>query len=359
MIHNLEYELEGGFGEEFESDSGGLESGWAEFEIDSETPAGRVYNPPVVGDRSGFRELEVDLEEEIFPPDDRLVVTDTTKVPHRFICHVLVGLKAADGTIATGKGSGTLIGNSHVLTTAHNLKQRVFNPSWPKPKVFTAQKITVIPGRNTSFSNRLKWTPFGSHVAKSFAMPAKWEKPPGKPPFPATDPAFDDQSDFALITLKTEIGKKTFSSLGGKPLGYWGSIQNGGGTLLESVDPESIRDKTVNLCGYPADKCGADPYVWPPPNPTKPGCPDPKHAGTQFGASGKVIDPMPAGEPNLIYHQVDGRWGQSGCPIWRADGLHRYLVAVYTAEDPSVRNLGMRISADVLNSLKGWGWRTS
>lgn len=348
MIHDLEYapsDMEYGYGEEFET--GEFESGefdeselQGEFEIDSEyeeeTGGAQVrFNVPKIGDKSGFQEIDFELEEEIFPPDDRKAVTDTTKLPFRFICHLLIGMKAADGTQATGRGSGTLISNKHVLTVAHNLRVRLGG------KTFSAQKITVTPGRNTSFSNRLKWTPFGASKAKSWACHSKWEK------------SFDWQYDFGLITLKEEIGKKTFASLGRKPLGYWGSIANGGGTLLESFAPATIKDKIINVGGYPGDKCGADP--------DKPSCPDAKRVGTQFISYDKVLDPAPAAEPRLVYHRADLRQGQSGSPLWRWDKVHRYLVGIQSTETTSggapLRNSGVRITSDVLSQLKAWGWR--
>jgi V8-like Glu-specific endopeptidase len=346
MIHDLEYqtsEFEGGFAEEFEFDSGELEAYEGESEMESgyefeeEGPAGTKvgFNVPKIGDRSGFQEIDLEFDQEIFPPDDRKPVTDTTKLPFRFICHLLIGMKAADGTLATGRGSGTLISNNQVLTVAHNLKISLGG------KTFTAQKITVTPGRNTSFSNRLKWTPFGASKAKSWACHSKWEK------------GFDFQYDFGLVTLKEDLGKKTFASLGRKPLGYWGSVANGGGTLLESFDPASIKDKIVNVGGYPGDKCGADP--------DKPSCPDSKRVGTQFIAFDKVLDPAPAAEPRLIYHRADLRQGQSGSPIWRWDQVHRYLVGIQSTETTAggapLRNSGVRITTDVLNQLKAWGWR--
>ena len=341
MIHDLEYqsfEQESDFGE-FEVDSGEFESDFGEFETDTEfdselPPGAKVgFNVPKIGDRSGFQDLEVDPEEEVFLPDTRVPVTDTTKIPYRFICHLLIGMKASDGTVATGRGSGTLISNTHVLTVAHNLRIPL------NGKTFTAQRITVTPGRNTSFSNRLKWTPLGVSKAKSWACHSKWEK------------SFDFQYDFGLITLKEEIGKKNVDK---KPLGFWGNVQSGGGTLLESFDPASIKDKIVNVGGYPGDKCGADLDSG--------SCPDAKRVGTQFVAYDKVIDPAPAAEPRLLYHRADLRHGQSGSPIWRWDKIHRYLVGIQSTETTAadgtpVRNSGVRITSDVLAQLKAWGWR--
>lgn len=331
MFHNLELEpseLEGGFGEEFEFHR----------EVGSAAP-GKVklrFNTPKIGDRSGFQELASGLDEEVFGTDDRWPVTDSTKNPYRFICHLSIDLKSADGTVQTGTASGTLISNRHVLTVGHDLKLR------QSGKTFTARKITVTPGRNTSLSDQKDWAPFKSYVAGAWVSHPKWRD------------SFDWQFDFGLITLAEDIGKKTFASLGGKPLGYWGSSQWGFGTQLKALEPAALRDKVVNVCGYAGDRCGAGPQ--------DSACLDKKAAGTQFIAHDKVLDPAPAAEPRLLYHRADLRQGMSGGPIWRWDKTDRFLVAVQSSEDTAadgtpVRNVGVRITKDVLTRLKAWGWR--
>ncbi|MGC4054252.1 MAG: hypothetical protein QM757_34640 [Paludibaculum sp.] len=75
-----------------------------------------------------------------------------------------------------------------------------------------------------------------------------------------------------------------------------------------------------------------------------------------------MIDPAPSAEPRLMYHQADLRQGMSGGPIWRWDKANRFLVAVQSSEDIAadgtpVRNIGVRITRDVLVKLKAMGWR--
>ncbi|MGC4054253.1 MAG: hypothetical protein QM757_34645 [Paludibaculum sp.] len=129
----------------------------------------RKFNLPRIGDRRGLRELGSALDSEIFGDDDRIPVTDSTKFPYRFICHLLIGMTSADGDVATGVGSGTLISNRHVLTVGHNLRLQL------NGKVFSAKKITVTPGRNTSLSDQAAWAPFQSYVARSWATSESME----------------------------------------------------------------------------------------------------------------------------------------------------------------------------------------
>ncbi len=315
-----------------------------EFETDMEFETGtgnKILIPNLrIGDRSGFEEIseQYETQEEVFLPDDRKPILDTTPVPFRFICHIRVGMKGDDGRLATGIGTGTLIGNSHVLTVGHNLK-RVMDGT-----MFKAAKVTVCPGRNTSGSLITKWSPFNDWEGKSWNVHTSFN---GK-----TDTV---EFDYALIALKKEAGKKQFKSLGNKPLGYWGSPTYGGGTVIIPVGPSLLKDKIVNVGGYPFDKCGKDP--------DKPSCLPKKRQGTQFIAFDKVLNASPPAQPRLLDHRADMKIGQSGSPVWwfEKDKKRRCLVSIQSFEEVSstgtpIRNSGPRITAEVLKQLKTWGW---
>ncbi|MBN9657234.1 MAG: trypsin-like peptidase domain-containing protein [Acidobacteria bacterium] len=303
----------------------------------------RSYNLPVIGDRSGFQEFELEFEAGIVGTEDnRTRVLDTRQSPHRFICHLLVEWLGADGKTTTTTGTGTLISNSQVLTCGHVLVHR---DSGGRP--VRAARIAVSPGRdssrNATYSDRLKWTPFGSYVTEQFAAAPQWSR------------SFDPQYDFALITLKSEVGKKKFHGVNGKPLGYWGSPAYGAGTVFAPADPAALKGKTVFVCGYPGDKCGAAHY-------DLVSCPKGQWAGTQFRAQDVVVDPMPAAEPRLFYHNADAEEGESGAPIWRVEGQRYYLAGIETAAAftfgrTALYNVGVRITAELLASLKTLGWR--
>lgn len=301
----------------------------------------RSYNLPIIGDRSGFQEIDAELEKGIIGDDTRERVIDCKASPYRFICHLLIEQTGSDGSARTVTGTGTLIGNNHVVTCGHSLIERV------GATIYTAQRVAVTPGKDTSrnadIKDRLSWTPFGSHIAQAFASAAPWRN------------NFNRQYDFGLITLKTEVGKKTLRFLGNRRLGYWGSAAHGEGTLLQAVDPATIRNREVIVCGYPFDKCGANPY-------DGVTCSKGQRGGTQFQARGIVSDPAPAAESRLLYHQADTKEGQSGGPIWRSDGPRRYLVGVESSSETTygqytLNNIGVRITDEVLIELRRLGWR--
>lgn len=347
MAYDVEfenYDMETTFGDEFEFDSAEFEAGYDEFgdagEFETGPGGGVQIQLPVIGDRSGFEEIseESETQEEIFPPDDRKPVLDTAPIPFRYICYLRVGLKGDDGRLATGIGTGTLIGDRHVLTVAHNLKIQLGGT------LFKAVKVSVCPGRNTSSGNMLKWSPFGDYAAKSWSPHSKFT---GK-----TDSL---EYDYGLVTLKTDVGKKKFGATGKNPFGYWGSASYGGGTVIIPQDPATLKDKIVNVCGYPFDKCGKDPDTG--------SCNKKKKQGTQFIAYDKVLNASPAAQPRLLDHRADIKIGHSGSPVWRydKDKNRRCMVSIQSFEETSaggapVRNSGPRITTEVLKQLKAWGW---
>ncbi len=339
--------------DEFETEEEMYEGGFGEFEapeFEFETPSPRIArlaHYPRVGDMSAFEEeadefeFEEEFEQEVFPPDTRKVVLDTTQVPFRFICHLSVAYTSDDKKVkASGHASGTLIGRGHVLTCGH-----VVNIRMPDGTVLKATKITVTPGRNSTRPKSTDWKPFDSVQAKSFKAHDNWVK------------SYDWQYDYALVTLKSDIGAKTFKALGNQPLGCWGLT---GGTSLAPLDPAKLEKKLVNIGGYPEDKCGADAK-----SPGK-SCERAKDSTAQFIAYDEVLDPKPSAEPRLIYHKADLIKGQSGAPLWRWDkpAGKRYLVGVQSTETHSIaangtrtplRNSAVRITSEVIKSLRDWG----
>jgi len=354
MAYDYEYmplemetdEFETGY-EELETDSEELEA--ADFEFETGARVQRIVPYPRIGDKSAFQDDEADefefaqeLDQEIFLPDTRKVVTDTTKVPFRFICHLSIGYESEDRKVqGSGTASGTLIGRLHVLTCGHALKIKM-----PNGTVLMARKITVTPGRNSAHAKHSEWKPFGSVGVKSFKAHDNWVK------------SFDFQYDFGLLTLKSDIGGKKFRSLGNKPLGCWGAT---GGTSLTPLDPATLAKKLVNMGGYPGDKCGADPKS------AVKSCARGKDSTAQFVAYDEVIDPKPPGEPHLIYHKADLKAGQSGAPLWRWEKAtgKRYLVGIQSTETANIaadgtrtplRNSAVRVTAKMMDDLKKWGW---
>ena len=297
-----------------------------------------VIPPLYIGDRSGFQSPETEFEGEdgeIFfdPNDDRTPVLDTSPIPYRFVCHLRITLMATGSLVKNNIGTGILIGDKYVLTSAHNLK------IVEGGVLYTARDVTVSPGRITTASSSLKWSPFGASKAKSFFTPNGFD-----------GTAATAYLDYGLILLREAAGKKTFKSLGNQPFGYWGSASNGGPTRIASVTADSLVGKTIRVCGYPRDKCGADSLA------ANPNCLEYKRQGTQFQSAGQVIGVKTnSAGLKMIAHRADTTIGQSGGPIWVEEAGRLNLVAVHSIETPG-DNFGVPFTAAVRADLVKWGW---
>jgi V8-like Glu-specific endopeptidase len=286
---------------------------------------GRSLPASALQTEASDKELEI-----IGTQDQRTQVKDTTKIPYRWICSLKVYFRDPDDpgrVIEFDKGSGLLIGPSHVLTAAHVIYGEVTG-SRGTARAQQALRIKVYPGRSGTGT-----MPFGGAESESFAYPAK---------FTAN---LDRRWDYGLIKLKSSIGLQTFKSLGNRPLGYWGSDAL---TKIAALDPAYLRGKVVNVAGYPDGK-----------------------SHTQWIAYDLVdkVPPTVSGTaiPELITYLVDTSDGQSGAPVWRfikASGV-RYLVAVHLGGcHPSLdgcmvqgkrsSNLGLLLTKQVIAQINYW-----
>lgn len=285
-------------------------------------------------------------EFEIFGTDDRVLITDTTAIPFRFIC--CLDLVFANPTDPTSsfllRGSGTLISDRHVLTAAHNVLGDMTRLGAPGIRAMAA-RIFAAPGRNgTNF-------PFGRSEAINMRVTPQWQT------------SANAEFDFALLTLHDPLGATNQTALGNRPLGFWSHPQLGGGTRIRPLEIKVLRNMPVNLSGYPSDKCLDQP-------PDRPATPAELAActggltnigSTQWRSFGNVVDPAPATEPRSITYDLDDATGHSGGPIWLRWQDFRNLVAVNTGGFPRptapfdiVANMGVRITDDVLRQIREW-----
>ena len=121
-------------------------------------------------------EGEFELESEVIGVDTRVLVSNTSAAPYRYICNLV------DGTFPMC--SGTLIAPNVVLTAAHCLRGK--NPN----------NMTVVPGRDG-----LRF-PFGTAQAVAFNFAAGFKS--------AADEA--TPRDYAAIYLREPIGNR---------VGFW------------------------------------------------------------------------------------------------------------------------------------------
>ncbi len=280
-----------------------------------------------------------EIEPEIIPPlDERKPVMDTTAVPFRWICHLDMDFGSYNA-----RGTGTLISPRHVLTAGHNL---IDNESGA---VVQPSRITVTPAYNCASRSA---APFGSTTAAKWVAHPRWVAAQSTASGPTTA---DYQYDFGVITLNNVIGDQSHAILGNKPLGFWGSPQQGFGTRINPRTPASIKGLPVNISGYPGDFCCLDPVD---PNLN---CPSPKWAGAQFRAFANITNPAPARAPLFMLYNLDTFGGHSGSPVWLRWKDFRNLVAIHTGPgwvvDPAERrrsNRGVRITQAVMDQVRAW-----
>src|SRR5262249_12139602 len=132
------------------------------------------------------------------------------------------------------RGTGILIGPSHVLTAAHVFDDASVEIDGNMLKL-PVVRVRVSPARNGDNTSH----PLGSASSTKFRRPRGFTAP----------------NDYALIVLDQDLSKSTHKSMKG-PLGYWG--QSPQAVALRVLDPAKLRDPTVSVIGYPGDRCGKD-----------------------------------------------------------------------------------------------------
>jgi len=290
---------------------------------------------------------ESELEYEIIGTDDRILVPDTTAVPFRFICCVESIFTNPGGAPIRLRGSGTLISDRHVLTAAHLVLAHL-------PQLggrVRPASIMVSPGRN---GTRM---PFGASATVIDAA-----RPRIRPEWLAASNA---QFDFALLTLQRHLGAPS------RGLGFWGHNPLGGDTRIRPIALNRLQNRTVNLSGYPIDKCLIRPRGRPATqaelNACNNGVTGPigffnnRRGTTQWRSLGHIVDTSPATEPLSITFDLDAADGHSGGPVWLNWEGFRNLVAVNTGgfPDPAaltniIANMGVRITPAVVTQLRAW-----
>jgi len=148
----------------------------------------------------------------IFPPDGRERVIDTTSFPWSTICKIYS--THPDGIHST-EGSGVMIDESHVLTAGHLI---YFQDEYGWPYDGWASEVKVIPGYNSGYE------PFGHSWATHLQSPTEWTE------------LHMREHDWGLITLDSNTGYTT----------GWLEIQT-----AHYTDPMYI--EMLHTAGYPSD----------------------------------------------------------------------------------------------------------
>jgi V8-like Glu-specific endopeptidase len=240
-----------------------------------------------------YEEEELSDLEIIPPTDSRKRITDTKRIPFRWICTIIPTFRHPN----TGKpiemtdqpGSGVVIGPMHILTAAH-----VLFPTDPPLQDQSPIQVKVTPGHDDTSE------PYGHYVSSTYRVRSEWRSG-GKN---THNPSYD----FAIIKISTDLRKKGVKC--------WGEA--GTDTYRYPIGKSWLKGKVVNVGGSPRDR----------------------KLYTQWLAYDKLDDPEPTRNgtkvKNVFTHKVDTCTGQSGAPVWYWDGKSkRYLVGIHTGSCPS------------------------
>lgn len=220
--------------------------------------------------------------------DGRTKVTDTNLHPYSFQGQLITTFE--DGTV--GYGSGTVVGNHHVLTAGHNIYHSKYG--W-------AKSVKFIPGLNEHFQ------PFGEvHGARIYTF-KNWV---GKRLA---------CNDIALVILDQSIGKKT-----------------GRAELLLSEDGSKVLGETIEVSGYPEDK-----------NPSKE-----QNKWQMWTMTSKVK----GHDCHRIFYDIDTFKGQSGSGILINHTNHYCLIGVHVRGEENHNKLssGVRLSNSKIKKIIEW-----
>lgn len=220
--------------------------------------------------------------------DGRTEVGDTTLNPYRIHGHLITTFSNGK----TGYGSGTIVGDHHVLTAGHN----VFNK-----KNGWAASIKFIPARVGEIS------PFGEASGARVYTFRKWVD------------ARSTCYDMALVTLNNSIGKTT-----------------GRAELMLTEHTSTLVGENIEISGYPGDK-----------NPHK----DP-NGWRMWTMSGQVME-MGC---HRIFYNIDSFKGQSGSGILINHGNHYCLTGVHIKgeEAGNKMNSGVYLSSGKIDLITEW-----
>lgn len=243
----------------------------------------------VIGGLSGGQEAGRVGIETVILDDGRVRINQTALLPWRMICALLI--TGSNGVRAVG--TGWLIGPRTLVTAGHCVHHPDLG-GW-------AARIEVSAGRDG------EQFPYGTFTGTRFSALQEWTT--GHVP----------ELDYGCIHLDAPLGERT----------GWFSLQ--------PVSDAELRDRTVAIAGYPADR----------------------GQGTELYSHAQKLLRV---DPQRLYYDVDTFGGQSGSPAWLESsgiapivvGIHAYGVAGTPAGYGIVANSATRLIPPVLAEIVRW-----
>lgn len=150
--------------------------------------------------------LEFAFPESVIGKDDRVPIVDTTQLPWRCVCHLVVDGLHGDQVL----GTGWMAGPRTVLTAGHNLFSHKLGRE--------ATRVTVVPGRQVDNA------PFDFFRSTRFDVHPRWRT------------LGDTRFDLGVIWLDAAVGEH---------VGWFG---------FGSRTDAQLEALIVNTAGYPADR---------------------------------------------------------------------------------------------------------
>jgi V8-like Glu-specific endopeptidase len=242
-------------------------------------------------------------ETGVIGDEDRVRVTPTVGTPWRWICRVEV---QGQRDRQPGGATGVLVSDRHVLTAAHVVHEAAQNMH-----LFS---IRVVPALDHGDE------PFGAYPVTQRPRLAPRYRP---------DAADRLDFDYALLTLDTAIGAKTFAKLKGQALCHWGSPSCHTHAVFARREPAGLNGKAVLTAGYPFSRGGK-----------KLMC-----AAGMLHSARRMARTMGL--------TADATQGQSGSPIWIADNGRAHLVGLVVGAGRQ-SNTAIRVTRELVRQLRSW-----
>ncbi len=271
-----------------------------------------------------------DRELEIIGQDDRILTSNTTDAPFRYVCdleytHPGGGLRS--------HRTGVLIGPRTVLTVGHALRERV-GKDRKLERMREPGRMRIIPGRNGSSE------PLGSTRASRFILAPGFSR--------------GTATDYGIIHLAAPIGTR---------VGFWtrryarNPGDSVGTSILAGSLPMAPGKLPVNLSGYPSDRPAGKKLSCSNPGAGNRCRPTPR---TQAGRSAlcgtfqyRAFDLTAQIENGKLRYFNDTCPGHSGSPVWvrrSPDMGGRVLVGVHIGGN-TTSNAAVLITSTVLRFI--------